>query len=257
VIKPRSIRIKPGREYPNLRLYPVLTKSEEKILEKLVETEPMSAYIMQKKARLTSYNLAHSGLKALESMRLVARVEKGPLKSRPTAKYHDATLNGVLYVVRKKLRPADADQWDKKGITKIARNHESKLPLVFGKWECLKSRGLEQTALTRLKIAAGARHVFEDGAGMFPGRSMIERIYWMFYVLPILSWNDDLCDFDDHVVGGAGFGDSENFSNWKKACKEDEEIRAFVMSAFQNYQNHLESRFRVVKQALQFMRVRG
>jgi len=77
----------------------------------------------------------------------------------------------------------------------------------------------------------------------------------MFYVLPILSWNDVLGDFDDHVIGGGGIGAGENFDNWKKVCKEDEEIRAFMMSAFQDYQNHLESRFRLVKRALQFMRV--
>ncbi len=255
MIKPRSIRIKSGRNYPNLLLYPVLTESEEKILRELVETEPASAYAIKKRLGLTSYNLAHSGLKALESMRLVVQLEKSPAKSRPTAKFHDATLNGVLYVARKKLESADSDYWDKKGITKIAEKHESKLHLVLGKWEYLKSRGFEQTALIRLKIVADNRPAFEDGRGLFPERSIPERIYWMFYVLPILSWNDVIGDFDDHVIGGGGFGAGENFDDWKKACKEDEEIRAFMMSALQNYRNHLENRFRLVKQALRFMRV--
>ncbi len=255
MLSKRSIRIKPGRSYPNLRLYPVLRGSEERILEKIVETGPTCADRIQKTARLSSYSLAHTGLEALEYMRLVVQLEKNPVEARSTARFHDATLNGILYVVRKKLQLADSDYWDKKGITNIAWNHKSKMPLVFGKWEYLKSRGFEQTALVRLKIVSDIRHEFEDGSAMFPGRSMTERIYWMFYVLPILSWNDDLFDFDEHVVAGAGFGAGENLNDWKKACKEDQEIRAFVMEAFTNYRNYLERRSRRLDRALQFMNV--
>jgi len=252
VIKPRSIKIKRGRSYPNLRLYPVLTESEEKILEKLVETGPASAYGIKKNARFTSYNLAHSGLRALEYMGLVVRLEKTPEEARLDAIFHDATLNGVLYIIQKKIISADTGVWEKKGITKIACNHKLKLPLVFGKWEYLRSRGLEETALSRLKIVADNRPNFEDGRRMFPGRSMTERIYWMFYVLPILSWNNVVGDFDDHVVGGAGFADG-GLDNWKKACKEDEEIRAFMVGAFKDYKTRLESGFHLVNQTLQFM----
>lgn len=108
-----------------------LTETEKKILNNLAEKGSRTYYDIYKKERLCSSSTAWNLIKNLEKNGYVEvkKEEKFELRGRKK-KFYSLTLRGLSTAL------SNRSGW--KNIDTIVKQHESLLPLMFGKWQHFK-----------------------------------------------------------------------------------------------------------------------
>ena len=125
-----------------------LKPTEKKILLILAESEPQTFYTLRKKKAATEGALLR-GLKNLTSNGLISRVQEEGGRRRI---FYRLTMNGFLIVLG--LEEIGADWANSEILNNIAQMHKKKLPLIFGKLDFYREKGLDYLILNLLKAFA-------------------------------------------------------------------------------------------------------
>ena len=225
------------KKYPHA--FP-LSESQLKVLEELAKNAPTNPNKLNKKLK-KAYSFVYDTLVELECRKIVSlRWEKSE-KGR-ASRIYDLDLEGVLLVLYIWMRNSELAKRNHSLIVKTIEKHSSRLPLVFGKWQYLREAGLEDIALTRLKIMVDTHrsNPFRRGTGFYYWLEMEQQLTRFFFLF-------DFYRLDDNPI--VGF----DFKAWMNALKNDEEIRAYVTQELEYELRTLKNQQTIVEKVISFM----
>jgi len=223
---------------------PPLLKSEITALVTLANEGPLNVYQIAKKVG-KRYSLMFNAVKLLELRQFVKLAEKKQTIKGTTANVYKIALQGVLFVLERELasvtktKPEMMNYWTNDQtrevydmIYRIIGKHESLLPLVFGKWDYFRKRGVEKGAISRLTRVVYKRNYlgfydFEPG-GPIEKEIIVRRIYNIFFFTG--TWLPETLEFDGFKLP------YDDINEWMSMWKGDPDIKAYVTKELKEYQ---------------------
>lgn len=225
-----------GRAYLRAK-YPgafPLSESQIEVLLGLAREAPTNAY---KVAKITgkAYSFVFNTLKELERRKKIVFKGKQRTEKGTTANIYDLSLDGVLLTLKREMRLADTDEWDREFIRTIIEKYSSLLPLVFGKWRHFEKMKVKKIASFRLKVLVDTYAKdplsFTRGTGFLPRMETEQLVCWFFYF-----------QFRHFKYGKA----------WMTALEQDKEIRVYVIKELKAYQKRLKNVNTLIEKTLAF-----
>lgn len=216
-----------------------LTKFETEILECLARFGPLNIHQTKRKlrhayssTRKAIFNLVGKGILIKSD---IMTVEHTGLETET----YDLTLIGVLLILEKELPLGDSSKWDYIFLHKMIRKYTPMLPLIFGKWRHFDKMGVEKTALIRLSIIAQNSDIVKPGDSRVPGKTMEQKINWLFYVGSLYKYSMLLSE--DPII-------------WVNAWKEDEDIKSFSIKEIERHIRRYENAIALYKKYLFYLK---
>lgn len=207
--------------------------------------------VKEKEYRRLLVGRRERGKKTLGVLDVGLVVRDGKQHLRGTSDLYRLSLHGILYCL-------DVMDFSQKEIDKMAQKYEKILPLVFGKWEYLKSIIGEDVYKLR-NLAAG---LFLDNIQVtkltkFPVYEIMTYIFVKYQSYYEYIKEIDLADQISYwfytqimIPSKSGHLDSYSqleFRNWKKIFNDDRELKRWYYNFLNEAIIFYEDRFRTIK----------
>lgn len=207
--------------------------------------------VKEKEYRRLLVGRRERGKKTLGVLDVGLVVKDGKRHLIGTSDSYKLSLHGILYGL-------DVLDFSHKEIDKMAQIYEKILPLVFGKWEYLKSiigndvyklrnlaaglflDNIQVTKLTKFPIYEIMTYIFVKYQSYYEYISEIDLAnqisYWFYTQLMIPSKSGHLDSYSQL-----------EFRNWKKIFNDDSELKQWYYNFLNEAINFYEDRFRTIK----------